>query len=80
LATTFPSDDQLIAQARQAGAPASVADCITGGKYRDMVNNGAKTAHIMGTPTVLLAGNDIADDLLRRLDPQALLDQIKSVN
>ncbi|MDR3664703.1 MAG: thioredoxin domain-containing protein, partial [Mycobacterium sp.] len=79
-ASTFPSDDQLITQARQAGVPASVAECVTSGKYRDMVNNGAETAHIMGTPTVLLGGTDIADTLLRRLDPQALLDEIKSGN
>lgn len=79
-AQTFPSDDELVAQAEKAGAPDSVADCITGGKYRAMVNNAVKSAGINSTPTVLLNGTDIGDAVLLHPDPQALLDQLKTVS
>lgn len=79
-AETFPSDDELVTQADRAGAPDSVATCITSGKYRDMVNNAVKSAGINSTPTVLLNGTDIGDAVLQRPDPQALLDQLKIVN
>lgn len=79
-AATFPSDDELVAQAEKAGAPDSVADCITSGKNRDMVNHAVKSSGINSTPTVLLNGTDIGDALLQHPDPQALLDQLKSVN
>ena len=45
-AESYPSDDELVAQAEKAGAPDSVADCITSGKYRDMVNHAVKSAGI----------------------------------
>ena len=79
-AASFPSDDDLVAQAEKAGAPDSVADCITRGKYRAMVNSAVKTSGISSTPTVLLNGTDIGDALLSHPDPQALLDQLKSVS
>ncbi len=80
MADSYPSDDELVAQAKEAGAPDSVAECITGGKYRDMVNNAVKSAGINSTPTVLLNGTDIGDAVLQNPDPQALLDQLKTVN
>ncbi|MUL47972.1 thioredoxin domain-containing protein [Mycobacterium sp. CBMA293] len=79
-AGTFPSDDQLIAQAREAGAPDSVAGCITSGTNRAMVNTAVKSAGITSTPTVLLNGTDIGDAVLLQPDPQALLDQLKTVS
>ncbi|MHA7663789.1 DsbA family protein [Mycolicibacterium sp. HS_4_1] len=79
-ARSYPSDDELVAQANTAGAPDSVAECITSGKYRDMVNNAVKSAGINSTPTVLLNGTDIGDAVLQNPDPQALLDQLKTVN
>lgn len=79
-AASYPSDDELVAQAGKAGAPDSVADCITSGKYRDMVNNAVKSAGINSTPTVLLNGADIGDAVLQSPDPQALLDQLKTVS
>jgi protein-disulfide isomerase len=79
-AASYPSDDDLVAQAKQAGAPDSAAGCITSGKYRDMVNNAVKTASINSTPTVLLNGTDIGDAVLLNPDPQALLDQLKTVS
>lgn len=79
-AASYPSDDELVAQAGKAGAPDSVADCITSGKYRGMVNNAVKSAGINSTPTVLLNGADIGDAVLQSLDPQALLDQLKTVS
>ncbi|MUL75048.1 DsbA family protein [Mycolicibacterium sp. CBMA 226] len=79
-AASYPSDDELVAQAKQAGAPDSAANCITSGKYRDMVNNAVKTAGITSTPTVLLNGTDIGDTVLLNPNPQALLDQLKTVS
>ncbi len=79
-ADKFPSDNELVAQAKKAGAPDSVADCITSGENRDMVNDAVKSSGINSTPTVLLNGSDIGDALLLHPDPQALLDQLKSVN
>lgn len=76
--STFPTDDQLLEQARQAGATGSVADCVHSGKYLDMVNQAAYTAHIKGTPTVVLNGQDIDGDLMNDLNPQTLLDKIKA--
>ena len=39
-----------------------------------------KNAGINSTPTTLLNGTDVGDALLLHPDPQALLDQLKSVN
>jgi len=79
-AYSFPSDDELVTQAEKAGAPDSVADCITSGKNRDMVNNAVKSSGINSTPTVLLNGADIGDAVLQNPDPRALLDQLKAVS
>lgn len=78
-ASTFPTNAQLLDQARQAGAGGSVADCVTGGKYLNMVNNAVDTAKIQGTPTIDLNGVDIADDLMNRLDPQTLIDKVNAI-
>jgi len=78
-ASTFPSDDQLLAQARKAGADDSVADCVHSGKYLDMVNKAVTTAKITGTPTLELNGKDIADDLMNKLDPQILIDKVTAI-
>lgn len=80
MADSYPSDGELVAQAKKAGAPDSVAECITSGKYRDMVNSAVTNAGINSTPTVLLNGTDIGDAVLQNPDPQALLDQLKTVN
>ncbi|WP_073693623.1 thioredoxin domain-containing protein [Mycobacterium sp. ST-F2] len=79
-AQTFPSDNDLISQAKKAGAPGSVTDCVTSGKYLDMVNNAVKSSGISSTPAVLLNGTDIGDAVLLHPDPQALLDQLKTVS
>ena len=79
-AETFPSDNDLISEAKKAGAPDSVTDCVTSGKYLDMVNNAVKSSGISSTPAVLLNGTDIGDAVLLHPDPQALLDQLKTVS
>lgn len=80
MAESYPPDDELVTQAEKAGAPDSVAECITSGKYRDMVNHAVKSSGINSTPTVLLNGTDIGDAVLQNPDPQALLDQLKTVS
>jgi len=45
-----------------------------------MVNNAVRSAGINSTPTVLLNGADIGDAVLQSPDPQALLDQLKTVS
>jgi protein-disulfide isomerase len=77
-AATFPTDDQLLDQARQAGATGSVADCVHSGKYLAMVNDAVDNAQIEGTPTINLNGQDIADDLMTKLGPTTLLDKVKA--
>lgn len=78
-ASTFPSDDQLLAQARKAGAGDAVADCVHKGTYLDMVNKAVSIAKIEGTPTLELNGKDIADDLMSELDPQVLTDKVDAI-
>lgn len=78
-ATTFPADDQLLDQARQAGATGSVTDCVHSGKYLAMVNNAVENAKIEGTPTINLNGQDIADDLMNKFDPQTLIDKVNAI-
>jgi protein-disulfide isomerase len=79
LGTSFPGDDQLIAQAAAAGATGSVPDCVHSGKYLDMVNNAAENANIEGTPTVYLNGVEIGRELLMKRDPRVLLDKVQAV-
>jgi len=76
--TVFPTDEDLLKQAQQAGAGGSVADCVHSGKYLAMVNNGAYTADIEGTPTVDLNNEDIAGDLMNAMAPSTLLDKVKA--
>jgi len=77
--STFPSDDQLLAQAREAGAGDSVAGCVRDGTYLDMVNTGAYTSGIEGTPTIELNGKDISEELMAEHNPQTLIDKVNSI-
>lgn len=57
------TDAQLVALAKQAGAPDSVAQCVTDGTYRgwaDGVTDAASKAGVNGTPTVLVDGRRVA--------------------
>lgn len=78
-ATVFPTDAQLLEQAHQAGAGASVDRCVKNGKYLAMVNHAVENAGIQGTPTVELNGKDISDDLMATSDPQTLVDKVKAI-
>jgi protein-disulfide isomerase len=55
-----PDNNGLIETAKQAGAGGSVADCVTSGKYADMVNGLASASKISATPTIRLNGQDVA--------------------
>jgi len=76
-----PTDLQLSAQARLAGAPADVDDCIMDGSYLTVVRGTAAEAGIDGTPTMRLNGTDV--DLHGTdggfLSPQQLIDQVEAV-
>ena len=76
-----PTNLQLSAQARLAGAPADVDDCIMDGSYLTVVRGTAAEAGIDGTPTMRLNGTDV--DLHGTdggfLSPQQLIDQIEAV-
>lgn len=56
--TSFPDNARLIELARQAGAAGKVPDCINSGKYLEIVDGMALAAHISGTPTVRINGED----------------------
>jgi protein-disulfide isomerase len=54
-----PDNAALIETARQAGVAGKVADCVTSGKYADMVGGLAAASKITATPTIRLNGEDI---------------------
>jgi hypothetical protein len=61
LATSFPTNAQLIETARVAGvASQSLSDCINGGKYTSMVRGLAQATGISGTPTIRINGGDFS--------------------
>lgn len=56
------TDQQLTDLATEAGAPASVAECITDGRYTDWVASSTQSVldtGVSGTPTVLLNGEKL---------------------
>ena len=57
LASSFPTNEQLIETARVAGvASQSLSDCINGGKHTSMVRGLAQATGISGTPTIRING------------------------
>jgi protein-disulfide isomerase len=56
--TVFPTDEQLIETARQAGVVGDVPNCINSKRYVDMVNNLAANTEVNGTPTVRINGDE----------------------
>ncbi|OFJ54717.1 DsbA family protein [Mycolicibacterium grossiae] len=72
--STFPTDQQLIETARQAGAGGSVPDCITSGKYVKMVEGLASATGINATPTVRINGEDY-----QYSTPDALVAKVKEL-
>ncbi len=56
--TMFPTDEQLIETARQAGAAGTVPECVNSGRYLDMVGGLASATGVRATPTVRINGED----------------------
>ncbi|MET0453488.1 MAG: DsbA family protein [Mycobacterium sp.] len=73
-ATSYPTDDQLIETARQAGASGSVPDCISSGKYVDLSSGLAAATGIQSTPTVKINGEDYQFST-----PDALVAKVKEI-
>ncbi|MBO0677254.1 DsbA family protein [Mycolicibacterium sp. S2-37] len=70
----YPDDARLTELARQAGAGGSVPDCITSGKYVDMVEDLAGATEIRATPTVRINGEEYSPST-----PDALVAKIKEL-
>ena len=72
--TTFPTNDQLIETARQAGTVGGAPACITDGHYLDMATGLAVATNVTGTPTVRINGEDYTPTT-----PGALIAKIKQI-
>lgn len=56
--SAYPTDDELIETARQAGLTGSVAQCVEDGKYAEISAGLARATDVTATPTVRLNGED----------------------
>jgi protein-disulfide isomerase len=72
--TTFPTNQQLIETARQAGVVGKVPECINSGRNLDMVKGLAAATNVTGTPTVRINGEDY-----KFSTPDALVAKIKGI-
>jgi protein-disulfide isomerase len=72
--TTFPTNQQLIETARQAGVVGKVPECINSGRNLDMVKGLAAATNVTGTPTVRINGEDY-----KFSTPDALVAKIKEI-
>jgi protein-disulfide isomerase len=72
--TVFPSNNQLIETARQAGVVGKVPECINSGRNVDMVDGLAAATKVTGTPTVRINGEDY-----KFSTPDALVAKIKEI-
>lgn len=72
--TLFPTNQQLIETARQAGVIGKVPDCINSGRNPDMVKGLAAATNVTGTPTVRINGEDYQFST-----PDALVAKIKTI-
>jgi protein-disulfide isomerase len=54
----FPTNEQLIETARQAGVTGTVPDCINSNRNIDMVQGLASATNVNATPTVRINGQD----------------------
>lgn len=69
-----PDNQGLISTARIAGVTGNVPNCVTSGKYSDMVGGLAAAAKITATPTIRLNGEDISVQT-----PAELVDKVKAI-
>jgi len=72
--TQFPDNARLVEVARQAGAAGTVPECITKGRFVDMVKGQAAAAGIKATPTIRINGEDYSPST-----PEAFVDKIRSI-
>lgn len=72
--TTFPTNDQLIETARQAGTAGEAPECINDGRYLDMATGLAAATNVTGTPTIRINGEDYTPTT-----PDALIAKIKEI-
>lgn len=72
--TVFPTDEQLIETARQAGVAGGVPECINNGRYLELVDGLAAAASVNSTPTIRLNGEDYEPTT-----PDALVAKIKEI-
>lgn len=79
LATSFPTNAQLIETARVAGlASQSLSDCINGGKYTSMVRGLVQATGISGTPTIRINGAEFAFNE-EKTTPQDLISKVTQI-
>jgi protein-disulfide isomerase len=72
--SVFPTNQQLIEVARQAGVVGKVPDCINSGRYVAMVDGLAAASKVNATPTVRINGQDYEYST-----PDALVAEIKKI-
>ncbi|MBU9764453.1 DsbA family protein [Mycobacterium sp. TNTM28] len=70
----YPDNARIIELARQAGAAGGVPDCITKGRYVEMVQGMAAAAGVHGTPSVKINGEDY-----QWSTPDALVAKVKEI-
>lgn len=70
----YPDNARIIELARQAGAAGDVPDCITKGRYVEMVQGMAAATEIHSTPTVKFNGEDYSPTT-----PDELIAKVKEV-
>lgn len=56
--TVFPTNEQLIETARQAGVVGKVPECINNGRYLGLVEGLAGANNVQATPTIKINGQD----------------------
>lgn len=72
--TVFPTDEQLIETARQAGVVGKVPECINNGRYLGLVEGLAGANKVQATPTVRINGEDY-----QYSKPEELVAKIKEI-
>ncbi|MDH6197244.1 protein-disulfide isomerase [Mycobacterium frederiksbergense] len=70
----YPDNARIIELARQAGAGGNVPDCITKGRYAEMVQGMAAATGIRSTPTMKFNGEDYSPTT-----PDALIAKVKEI-
>lgn len=72
--TAFPTDEQLIETARQAGVVGTVPECINNGRYLELVDGLAGATGVNSTPTIRINGEDYEPTT-----PEALVAKITEI-